>query len=94
MIEIRAVNSNMPEFADAVKLQKAIWGFDDVDLLPVRLFVTASKIGGQPSERTTATAWSDFAWRFPASSRRRKVICTATCWGDEGHIATPGWGGS
>jgi predicted GNAT superfamily acetyltransferase len=34
------------EFTEAVKLQKAIWGFDDIDLLPVRLFVTASKIGG------------------------------------------------
>jgi predicted GNAT superfamily acetyltransferase len=45
MIEIRQLKTN-PEFADAVKLQKAIWGFDDVDLLPVRLFVTASKIGG------------------------------------------------
>ncbi len=45
MIEIRQLTTN-PEFADAVKLQKAIWGFDDADLLPVRLFVTASKIGG------------------------------------------------
>jgi predicted GNAT superfamily acetyltransferase len=35
-----------PEFVEAVNLQKAIWGFDEVDLLPVRLFVTASKIGG------------------------------------------------
>jgi predicted GNAT superfamily acetyltransferase len=34
------------EFVEAVKLQKAIWGFDEVDLLHVRLFVTASKIGG------------------------------------------------
>lgn len=45
MIEIRQLTQN-PEFAEAVKLQKAIWGFDDIDLLPVRLFVTASKIGG------------------------------------------------
>jgi predicted GNAT superfamily acetyltransferase len=45
MIEIRQLKTN-PEFAEAVKLQKAIWGFDEVDLLPVRLFVTASKIGG------------------------------------------------
>jgi predicted GNAT superfamily acetyltransferase len=45
MIEIRELKTN-PEFGDAVKLQKAIWGFDDIDLLPVRLFVTASKIGG------------------------------------------------
>jgi predicted GNAT superfamily acetyltransferase len=45
MIEIRQLTQT-PEFTDAVKLQKAIWGFDEIDLLPVRLFVTASKIGG------------------------------------------------
>ena len=45
MIEIRQLQQNS-EFVEAVKLQKAIWGFDEVDLLPVRLFVTASKIGG------------------------------------------------
>jgi predicted GNAT superfamily acetyltransferase len=45
MIEIRQLKENS-EFVEAVKLQKAIWGFDEVDLLPVRLFVTASKIGG------------------------------------------------
>lgn len=45
MIEIRELKTN-PEFTDAVRLQKLIWGFDDIDLLPVRLFVTASKIGG------------------------------------------------
>jgi len=45
MIEIRELTENH-EFAEAVKLQKAIWGFDEIDLLPVRLFVTASKIGG------------------------------------------------
>ena len=38
--------TQIQEFHEAVKLQKAIWGFDDVDLLPVRLFVTANKIGG------------------------------------------------
>jgi predicted GNAT superfamily acetyltransferase len=42
---IRELTKNQ-EFVDAVKLQKAIWGFDEIDLLPVRLFVTASKIGG------------------------------------------------
>jgi predicted GNAT superfamily acetyltransferase len=45
MIEIRKLTQNQ-EFVEAVKLQKSIWGFDEVDLLPVRLFVTASKIGG------------------------------------------------
>lgn len=46
MIEIRAL-SDRREFQDAVILQKRIWGFDDIELLPVRLFVVASKIGGQ-----------------------------------------------
>lgn len=35
------------EFRDAVELQKTIWGFDEIELLPVRLFVVATKIGGQ-----------------------------------------------
>jgi predicted GNAT superfamily acetyltransferase len=46
MIEIRSLSSHA-EFVHAVALQKEIWGFKDVDLLPVRLFVVASKIGGQ-----------------------------------------------
>lgn len=32
---------------EAVRLQKEIWGFQDVELLPVRLFVVATKVGGQ-----------------------------------------------
>jgi len=45
MIEIRQLH-NREEFADAVQLQKTIWGFEDIELLPVRLFVTAEKVGG------------------------------------------------
>jgi predicted GNAT superfamily acetyltransferase len=44
-IEIRQLATN-EEFAEAVALQKTIWGFADIDLLPVRLFVVASKVGG------------------------------------------------
>jgi len=35
------------EMDEAVALQKRIWGFEDVDLLPARLFIVATKIGGQ-----------------------------------------------
>lgn len=35
------------EFAEVVRLQQEIWGFEDVELLPLRLFVVADKIGGQ-----------------------------------------------
>jgi predicted GNAT superfamily acetyltransferase len=46
MIEIRALTEHS-EFQDAVALQQEIWGFADTDLLPVRLFVVATKVGGQ-----------------------------------------------
>jgi len=46
MIEVRQLSSHA-EFRDAVRLQQEIWGFEDVELLPLRLFVVASKIGGQ-----------------------------------------------
>ncbi|HKW98645.1 MAG TPA: GNAT family N-acetyltransferase [Bryobacteraceae bacterium] len=39
--------STQQEFQDAVRLQKEIWGFNDIELLPVRLFVVATKVGGQ-----------------------------------------------
>ena len=45
MISIRALSTN-PEFADAVDLQKRVWNFADIELLPVRLFVVANKVGG------------------------------------------------
>lgn len=35
------------QFREVVRLQQTIWGFNDLDLLPVRFFVVASKIGGQ-----------------------------------------------
>src|ERR1700761_6879262 len=45
-IDIRPL-TQIDEFADAVRLQQEIWGFEDIELLPRRLFVVASKIGGQ-----------------------------------------------
>jgi predicted GNAT superfamily acetyltransferase len=45
-IEVRKLQQRS-EFVDAVNLQRTIWGFEDVDLLPERLFVIAPKVGGQ-----------------------------------------------
>jgi predicted GNAT superfamily acetyltransferase len=45
-ILIRRLES-LPEFEEAVRLQQLIWGFRDIELLPRRLFVVASKVGGQ-----------------------------------------------
>lgn len=46
MIEVRNLTT-IEEFDEAVRLQKTIWGFADIELLPRRLFVTAGKVGGQ-----------------------------------------------
>lgn len=35
------------DLAEAVRLQQRIWEFDDIDLVPLRMFVVATKIGGQ-----------------------------------------------
>jgi predicted GNAT superfamily acetyltransferase len=39
--------STHDELREAVRLQKVIWGFADYESLPLRLFVVATKIGGQ-----------------------------------------------
>jgi predicted GNAT superfamily acetyltransferase len=39
--------STEQELRDVVALQKTIWGFEDADLLPFRMMVVATKIGGQ-----------------------------------------------
>ena len=44
-IEIRELATHR-EFAEAVDIQREIWGFADLELLPVRLFVVAAKVGG------------------------------------------------
>jgi predicted GNAT superfamily acetyltransferase len=46
MIEIRPLTER-EDLKTVVRLQRQIWGFEDVDLIPLRLFVVASKIGGQ-----------------------------------------------
>jgi len=44
-IEIRQL-FQLSEFEDVLELQKSIWGFADVELLPIRFLVVVSKVGG------------------------------------------------
>jgi predicted GNAT superfamily acetyltransferase len=46
MIEVHPL-SEREDLKSVVKLQREIWAFEDVDLIPLRLFVVATKIGGQ-----------------------------------------------
>jgi predicted GNAT superfamily acetyltransferase len=70
-IEIRLLTTR-EEFELAVKLQRDIWGFDDVDLLPLRLFVVASKIGGQVLGAFDGTRMVGFCLCIPGLKRGAK----------------------
>ena len=45
MIEIRQLNL-LPELEEVVRLQQTIWGFADIELLPLRFLVVVTRIGG------------------------------------------------
>jgi predicted GNAT superfamily acetyltransferase len=47
-------------------LQKEVWGFSDGDLVPVRLFVVAAKIGGQVIGAFDKNELVGFAFALPA----------------------------
>src|SRR6185369_14484012 len=36
----------LDEFTGVLYLQKSIWGFDDIELLPLRFLVVVTKVGG------------------------------------------------
>lgn len=45
VIEIRQL-FELEEFAEVLRLQQVIWGFADVELLPLRFLVVVTKVGG------------------------------------------------
>ena len=45
MIDIRPLTA-LPDLKEAVRLQQVIWGFEEIELIPLRLFVVATKVGG------------------------------------------------
>ena len=58
---------NVEEFQDCVALQKEVWNFSDVDLIPLRLFVVAQKIGGQIIGSFDGEEMIGFALSIPGS---------------------------
>jgi len=46
--EVAAVRqlSLLPEFEEVLRLQQAIWGFADIELLPLRFLVVVTRVGG------------------------------------------------
>jgi predicted GNAT superfamily acetyltransferase len=44
-VEIRTLH-DVEQFRDCVDLQREVWNFSELDLVPVRMFVVAEKVGG------------------------------------------------
>jgi predicted GNAT superfamily acetyltransferase len=65
---VRALSGHA-EFAEAVRLQKVIWGFPDLELLPVRFFVVASRIGGQTLGAFDGARMAGFLLAIPGIKR-------------------------
>lgn len=59
--------STIAEFNDCVALQKEVWNFSDVDLIPLRMFVVADKIGGQIIGSFDGEELVGFALSIPGS---------------------------
>ena len=65
VIEVRPL-TGIAEYREVVRLQREIWGFSELDSLPVRLFVVANKIGGQTFGAFDGTRMIGFCVALPA----------------------------
>lgn len=60
----------LEHFNDCVNLQREVWGFSELELIPVRVFSVASKIGGQIIGAWDSNCMVGFALSLPATHRR------------------------
>ncbi len=93
MIDIRPLNER-DDLKAAVRLQRQIWGFEDVDLIPLRVFIVAQKIGGQVFGAFDGSHMIGFCLAIPGLKPEARLICTATCSACCRNIATRGVGRS
>src|SRR5947199_352168 len=63
-IVIRRCHS-VEEMRACVELQRQVWGFSDLDLVPLRMFVVADKVGGQVIGAYDADDLVGFAMSVP-----------------------------
>ncbi len=63
---IRKCNG-VEEFQQCVELQKEVWNFSDLDIVPLRMFVVADKIGGQIIGTFDGKQMVGFALSIPGS---------------------------
>ncbi len=62
--------STLEEFNQCLELQREVWGFSDLELVPLRVFSLAAKIGGQVIGAWEGDTIVGFALSIPATHRR------------------------
>jgi len=65
-LELRRCHG-IEEFRACVALQKEVWNFSDVELVPLRMFVVADKVGGQVIGAFEASKMIGFALAVPGA---------------------------
>jgi predicted GNAT superfamily acetyltransferase len=71
-IEVRPLSGHA-EYSQAVDLQRTIWGWIELELLPVRLFVTAVKVGGEALGAFDGSRMVGFSLAIPGIGRDGKI---------------------
>jgi len=72
-IEVRLCRG-LDELNACVALQKEVWNFSDYDLIPLRLFVVAEKIGGQVIGAFDAGELVGFVMSIPGARQGRAYL--------------------
>ena len=65
-IELRR-SHGIEEFRECVNLQKEVWNFSDAELVPLRMFVVADKVGGQVMGAFDGKEMVGFALSIPGT---------------------------
>jgi len=72
-VEVRLCRG-LEELNACVALQKEVWNFSDYDLIPLRLFVVAEKIGGQVIGAFDAGELVGFAMSIPGAHNSKPYL--------------------
>ncbi len=62
--------STLEEFNECLELQREVWGFSDLELVPLRVFSLAAKIGGQVIGAWDGDTIVGFTLSIPGTHRR------------------------
>lgn len=65
---------SLDELNACVALQKEVWGFTDIELVPLRIFVVAQKVGGQVIGAFEAGELVGFAFAIPGVRGRHSYL--------------------